>query len=172
MLSIKVSVAICVLCAVASGPPAYSRWIQKTPFVDRSRVHAFIPDNIVSKTLAAPPRKPTAISGSEFASSVLGLPISERESAMLRELLSGNIPNASRVLIPVRLEYTDSLGNLHLATVFAMSDYVRLLADQVEVDGVQMQISQALMSPELHGMFSNEGVLDLQEILAANYRPK
>jgi len=286
------------------GPPAYNKWIQKKSFVERSWDQAFVPDDLAAKTLAAPPRKPAAISGSEFVKSVVGLPIAERESAILRELLSGNIPSASRVLTPVRLQCKDSLGTLRLGTVFAMSDYlavgvdgdsfrvplspniamqvteafgtvllttklsddvfaaatarleprpltkdresvetffehhriieaqllgfpdqrlvagtkkdivfsnalrkqkpdrvaiygwhtnigqpiqglylghkdsyvdyshgVRFVSEQVVVDGRQMQISEALKSPELHTLFSNEGVLDLQEIRAQYYRP-
>jgi len=287
------------------GPTAYTKWIQKQPFVERSRDQAFVPNDMASKNLAAPPRKPTAISGSEFVKSLVGLPIAEREAAILRELLSGNIPNASRVLTPVRLQCEDSLGNLHLGTVFVMSDYlavgvdgdsfrvplspnvamqvadtfgaillttklsddvyaaatarldprpltkdresvatffehhriiesqlsrfpdqrlvagtkkdivfsdalrkqkpdrvaiygwhtnvgqpiqglylrhkdsyvdyshgVRFVSEQVVVDGIQMQITEALMSPELHMLFSDEGVLNLQEIRETHYRQR
>lgn len=286
-------------------PPAYSKWIQKKSFVERSQDQSFVPDDMAAKTLAAPTRKPTAISGSEFAKSVVGLPIAERESAILRELLLGNLPNASRVLTPVRLQHRDSLGTLHLGTVFAMSDYlsvgadgdsfrvplspniamqvaeafgtmllttklsddvfaaatarldprpltkdresvttffehhriieaqrlgfpdqrlvagtkkdivfsnalrkqkpdrvaiygwhtnvgqpiqglylghkdsyvdyshgVRFVSEKVVVDGVEMQITEALKSLELHALFSNEGVLDLQELRAQCYRPQ
>jgi len=285
-------------------PPADTKWIQKKSFVEPNSDQAFVPDDMPARTLAAPPRKPSAIGGAEFMKSVVGLPIAERESAMLRELLTGNLPNASRVLTPVRVQCKDSLGNVHSGTVFAMSDYlavgvdgdsfrvplspntamqvaeafgtvllttklsddifaaatvqldprplthdresvatffehhriinaqllgfpdprlvagtkkdivfsnalrnqkpdrvaiygwhtnvgqpiqrlylghkdsyvdyshgVRFVSEKVVVDGVAMQIMEALKSPELHTLFSNEGELDLQELRAQYYRP-
>jgi len=313
MLSFKRTLAMCVLCVVATctwvsaDEPVLTEYEASTLFDEQVRLNrdqAFIPDDMAAKTLAAPPRKPTSISGSEFVKSVVGLPIAERESAMLRELLSGNIPNAPRVLTPVRLQCEDTAGNLHVGTVFAMTDYlavgvdgdsfrvplspnvamqvadafgtvllttklsddifaaatarleprpltkdreavatffehhriienqlsgfpdqrlvagtkkdivfsnalrkqksdrvaiygwhtnvgqpiqglylghrdsyvdyshgVRFISEQVVVDGVQMQIMDVLKSPELHRLFSNEGVIDLQELRETYYQP-
>ncbi len=120
------------------GSPAYIKWIQEKQFAERRGDLAFVPDNVAAKTLAAPPRKPTAVSGSEFAKSIAEVPIAERETAVLRELLSGNIPSASRVLTPVHVQGKDSLGNAHWAIVFAMSDYLAVGTDE---DSLRMPLS-------------------------------
>ncbi len=112
------------------GPPAFTKWIQKNAFEEQRSNQAFIPDGIAPRSLEAPPRKPTAISGSAFLKSEVGVPIAEREAAVLRELLAGNIPNASRILTPVRVQCIDSLGHRHSGTVFAMSDYLAVGTDE------------------------------------------
>jgi len=48
---------------------------------------------------------------------------------------------------------------------------VRFISEQVVVDGVQMQIRDVLKSPELYRLFSNEGVIDLQELRETYYQP-
>lgn len=49
---------------------------------------------------------------------------------------------------------------------------VRLVSEQIVVDGVTMHIAEVLKSPELHTLLSNEGVIDLQEIRALHYLQK
>lgn len=59
--------------------------------------------NDTIKHLNIPKRLEKAISGSEFAKQVIGLSISEREKAIVREILSGNIPSFSRKLKPLKI---------------------------------------------------------------------
>ena len=134
MQSFKLPYPLCVLCVLCFLPsetlsahePLLPGFVASAPFDEQ----AFIPDDTAQRSLEAPPRKPTAISGSAFLKSVVGIPIAEREVAVLRELLAGNLPNASRGLTPVRVQCIDSLGNRHSGVVFAMSDYLAVGTDE------------------------------------------
>jgi len=66
------------------------------------------------------------------------------------------------------------IQGLYLGHKDSYVDYshgVRFVSEQVVVDGVEMQITEALKSLVLHTLFSTEGVLDLQEIRETYYRP-
>src|SRR5262249_58959625 len=50
-----------------------------------------------------PARAPNAMTGSAFAASIAGMDVSQRERAILREVLAGNLPAFLRQLVPVEL---------------------------------------------------------------------
>ena len=53
--------------------------------------------------LNIPERSEKAINGSEFANQVTSLSISDREKAIVREILSGNTPPFARKLKPLKI---------------------------------------------------------------------
>ncbi len=111
------------------GPPAFVKWIQKQPFVERKSDQAFISAERMSKSLVAPPRQPRAITGSQFHDKMKGLPRIEREAAILRELLAGNFPNTLKDLVPIHLQCVDKKGTPHSGIVFVMQDYLAIGED-------------------------------------------
>jgi hypothetical protein len=63
------------------GPRDYTRWVQPAAGI--------------------PPRPADAPDGSAFVARLAGLPPSEREEAIARELLRGNVPDCLRTFVPV-----------------------------------------------------------------------
>ncbi|GDY10743.1 MAG: hypothetical protein DWI21_11740 [Planctomycetota bacterium] len=111
------------------GPRAYSKWIQPQPFVDPSIVRAVIAADAPEVRLAIPARPANAPTGSRFLQQITNLPRDQREAAILRELLSGNVPDSLRHLKPIRVHATDDSGVKHIATYFVMADYLAVGID-------------------------------------------
>lgn len=74
---------------------------------------------------AIPPRRADAMTGSAFIRSVASLSREERESAIRRELMAGNMPSFLRTLVPV--EMRDDSGRV--ATMEVMPDYLAIGSD-------------------------------------------
>lgn len=72
----------------------------------------------------------SARSGSKFAAYVADMSSRQRESAILTELLEGNLPSFLRNLLPVTLEYEQSDGRAISVTIFVMPDYLAIGSDQ------------------------------------------
>jgi hypothetical protein len=68
----------------------------------------------------------TALSGSQFSRYVAHMDERERERAIFRELMAGNIPRFLRNLIPVELHYRPANGKEVSATVFVTPDYLAI----------------------------------------------
>lgn len=77
-----------------------------------------------------PPRKLTAISGSEFARRTSGMTGAERQRAALIELSNGNVPEFLRNLKPVRLDYIASGKRKINAVIWVMPDYLAIGSDE------------------------------------------
>jgi hypothetical protein len=56
-----------------------------------------------AQTLGLPPRPPNAPNGADFARSLVGRSLVDREQAILDEILRGNVPSWLRELVPVTL---------------------------------------------------------------------
>jgi hypothetical protein len=100
------------------GPRAYTQWIQTEP--------AHEPESI----LKLPPRPVDAPTGSQFLKRIESLDRREREAAILREISRGNVPAALRSLKPITLAATDAAGVPHVATCWAMPDYLSVGTDE------------------------------------------
>ena len=77
-----------------------------------------------------PARKVDAITGTEFIKSVAHLAREEREDAIRRELLSGNIPSFLRILRTVEVNAVDSSGTKHTVSYDVMPDYLAIGSDK------------------------------------------
>ena len=71
-----------------------------------------------------PARAAGALTGSAFIASVTDLPREQREAAIRRELLAGNIPPFLRALRTVRFTAAAADGTQHTVTIEVMSDYL------------------------------------------------
>ena len=111
------------------GPRAYTKWMQTQPFVDPAAVRATIPADVPEVRLAFPERPANAPTGSRFHQQIAELPRDQREAAILREFISGNVPEFLRRLKPIRVDATDDAGAKHVATYFVMADYLAVGTD-------------------------------------------
>jgi hypothetical protein len=76
-----------------------------------------------------PPRSPSAMTGSEFATLASSMDRSVREQAILSELESGNMPAFLRRLKPVTLQHTLESGKVATVTIFVTPDYLAIGSD-------------------------------------------
>jgi hypothetical protein len=105
--------------ASLEGPRAYTGWIERPAPV--------FTDRVIASTL--PPHLVGAPGGAEFMQSLSGLDREARERAVLRELMSGNIPDFLRRLVPITVTATDAEGRKHRAVYQVMPDYLAIGSD-------------------------------------------
>ncbi len=79
--------------------------------------------------LNLPERKTTAAGGSIFASLISGKSLEEREKAVVKEILNGNVPSFSRKLKPITVNKTVNLEKYEL-TFFTVCDYMAIGSDE------------------------------------------
>lgn len=79
--------------------------------------------------LSIPERLENALEGSEFVKRITGLSISEREKAVVKEVLSGNVPSFTRKLKPVQIFATVHNTSYELI-FFTTCDYLAIGSDQ------------------------------------------
>ena len=95
-----------------------------------ARMYTQFVENDVSLPPASPPdipqRRARAMTGTEFIRSVTRLSREEREDAIRRELLEGNIPSFLRKLRTVEASATDSSGVKHTISYEVMPDYLAI----------------------------------------------
>jgi hypothetical protein len=76
--------------------------------------------------ITLPDRKNVARSGSAFMRDIEVLSFGEREAEILREILSGNIPDITREFITCRSRFTDASGVTRTLEYQVMSDYLSI----------------------------------------------
>ena len=79
--------------------------------------------------LNIPKRPKNAIEGSDFVGQVTGLSIIDRETAVVREILSGNVPSFLRKLRSLKISQTVDAKNYELI-YFVSCDYMAIGSDQ------------------------------------------
>ncbi len=79
--------------------------------------------------LNIPDRPENAIDGSAFVSHVTGLSLDDRERAVVREILAGNVPSFSRKLRPLTIHQTIN-GRRDTLTFYTLCDYMAIGSDQ------------------------------------------
>lgn len=112
------------------GPRAYANWVQSQPSVEQTTPRATISNDAPEMRLSLPVRPTDAQTGSKFQEQIAELPRKEREAAVLREILGGNIPEFLRRLKPIRVELTDDSGTKRAGIYFVMSDYLAIGTDE------------------------------------------
>ncbi|MGE3780322.1 MAG: hypothetical protein AB7F89_24245, partial [Pirellulaceae bacterium] len=110
------------------GPRAFTSWIQPKPFVEPNRTQAVVARNAPPVHLALPPRSSAALTGSQFLDHIRKLSRQERERAIERELLQGNLPDFLRPLTPLRLALPTSSGPKE-AICYVTCDYLAVGTD-------------------------------------------
>lgn len=91
------------------GPRAYSKWVQPAPEI---------------------PKRPTdAIGGAEFFKTLDKLTPNEREEAIAREVIRGNVPDFLRTFQKVTVKAKDAAGKERTAIIEVMPDYLAVGSD-------------------------------------------
>jgi hypothetical protein len=85
--------------------------------------------SVAALTERIPPRRPQALTGSQFAEYVSKMDPLQREQSILNEILEGNLPSFLRKLVPVELKYVLANGKTLTATIFVMPDYLAIGSD-------------------------------------------
>ena len=91
-----------------------------------ANVHASL-INLIKKI---PPRPFSAMTGSEFAKSILSMSGSNREQAILAQIVKGNLPDFLRNLKSVKLIDGLEDGKSTTATIFVTPDYLAIGSDR------------------------------------------
>lgn len=91
------------------GPRAYTKWVQPAPDM--------------------PKRPADAVGGAEFFKSLDKLTPAERETAIAREVLRGNVPEFLRTFQKVTVKARDASGKDRVAVVEVMPDYLAVGSD-------------------------------------------
>lgn len=73
---------------------------------------------------ATPPRSPESATGLHFADALPDALCQEREDAIVRELLSGNVPQFMRKFVEVDASGKDATGNQRQLKLYVMPDYL------------------------------------------------
>lgn len=95
------------------GPRAYTRWVQADPL----------------SADAVPPRLRTARGGTAVMESVAAMGLDERESALLREIRRGNVPDFMRRWATIRVRAKDAEGRERVVVYQVTPDYLSVGAD-------------------------------------------
>ncbi len=106
------------------GPRAYEKWIQAepTPRYGQPEANSSPRPSLRGRGIAARPAD--AIGGRTFVQRIANLNRSDREAAVLREIIAGNIPDFLRRFKPVPVV----AGDLH-GTIDVMPDYLAIGGD-------------------------------------------
>jgi hypothetical protein len=106
------------------GPRAYEKWIQPRPTSVESESAAVGENSTLYGINHFPKRPPDAIGGRAFMSSIAGLSREQRETAILKEITHGNIPDFLRRWKSVLIA-TDAMRG----TISVMPDYLAVGSD-------------------------------------------
>lgn len=108
--------------APPSGPPCYGEWIQKLAIVEPPR--ATLAPSAPPVRLSLPARRESAVSGSQFAMQASKFDRNQFETAAVRELVAGNIPDHLRTLTPVEVKFRGAAGGERRAVFYVTPDYL------------------------------------------------
>ncbi len=100
---------------------------ESTVIINNGGYEILASDTIVY--LNIPERPENAVEGSEFTDQITGLSITDRENAIVEEILSGNVPSFSRKMRPLRISRTIDAGNYELL-FFTLCDYMVVGSDK------------------------------------------
>ena len=81
-----------------------------------------------AQSLNLPPRPVGAPTGTQFTNIITPMALTERENWIYAQVVSGNVPNFQRTLVPVSVSATIN-GTSHTATYYAAPDYLAIGTD-------------------------------------------
>jgi len=110
------------------GPRAYSKFVQPEPFREPRPQRAILVADAHPAPLEIPTRPQDAPTGSQFKQQIAAMPRQEREAAIARQILDGNVPDLLRKLVTIRVEFLDN-SMKHVAEYAVMPDYLAVGAD-------------------------------------------
>ena len=87
-----------------------------------------IPIGLCSQSIDLPKRPELSLSGSDFAASVIDYQLHDRENAIYRQVISGNIPDFQRKFIPVSFHQSID-EHTYQVTYYVIPEYVSIGSD-------------------------------------------
>lgn len=108
------------------GPRAYSKWIPTIPIVEPKRLRATLVTEASDVRLKFAERPNDAPTGSQILKQIENLSRTDREAAVLKQFLDGNIPNHLRSMKAIRVGFTDDNKTRHECVYFVMPDYLAI----------------------------------------------
>lgn len=110
-------------------PAVYNALIPELPVKAPSQWNATIDRAEAPVELALPKRTDNMPGGRQLAAELNALPLREREQRIENEVLSGNVPSASRQLVTIRFAAADAGGERHSVVLRVSSDVLSLGSD-------------------------------------------
>src|SRR5208282_204270 len=83
----------------------------------------------IAQTISLPPRATNAPGGTDFIKIISTLDFTQREQAVVEQILAGNIPTFQRKFCPINVTNVVE-GKTNLATFFAAPDYLAVGSDE------------------------------------------
>ena len=123
------------------GTPHHEQWGRLAPprvYSKRVQPEPLNPQQWQASAPALPPRQANAKGGLEIVRSLLDAKPGEREEAIAREILRGNVPTFWRRFVEVPVEAKLEDGKLHKAVFYAAPDYLAVGGDD---DFVRMPLT-------------------------------
>jgi len=118
---IKTIIWVLTLAQLIIGQPS-----SKVGAID-NRLELAVNDTVLY--LSIPERQENATEGSDFVNQVAGMSLADRERAVAREILTGNVPSFSRKLRPLTINQIIDT-KLYELTLFTVCDYMAIGSDQ------------------------------------------
>lgn len=132
------------------GPRAFDTWISAEPFRDPAKSNAFIDSGTEPIRLDLPSRSKDAPIGTSLTSQMASLTRSQREDLAFREIMSGNVPQRSRMLVPIRIAASDrNVTAEDYVTMFATGDYLAIGSDD---DFIRMPLTGQMAARLAHAL--------------------
>jgi hypothetical protein len=130
-------------------------------------------DSFVTETRSAPfaKRSATALGGRAFLQKTARMSVQRRENAIVAEIMSGNVPDHLRTLVPVKLTTHDALGRTVNATTWVLpdylaigsnDDYVRVPLSMVAASKLALNLGMALPTTKIVNAIYNDATVKLK----------
>ncbi|MDQ7051822.1 MAG: hypothetical protein Q9P14_02580 [candidate division KSB1 bacterium] len=110
--------------------------------------------------LNLPDRPGNALTGSAFAKRVTGLSLQDREKAVVREILSGNVPSFSRKMRALTVHRTIN-GKRYECTFFATCDYLAIGSDQDYLYIPMTPAAAQYLADRFNGLLPTKTIVDM-----------
>ncbi len=110
-------------------PPVYNALVPELPMKAPSQWNATVDRDAAPVELPLPERTDKMPGGRHLSTELNALPLSEREQRIEKEILSGNVPSASRQIVTIRFVAKDAQGERHSVVVRVAHDVLSLGSD-------------------------------------------
>lgn len=111
--------------------------------------------------MGEPVRAVKLMTGSKFILSTFDLSLEQREAAILRAALAGNIPARSRTLIPLQLRATSKSGKALTGTIYVTSDYFAIGTDDDNIRIPMNPLTAQKIADSMHMSLPTTKIVDL-----------
>ena len=155
----QVLTALTTVCVAAVAGACLTRTQERTAALRKIQLppKPSVPREIHLDDLPLPPRRASALSGSQFIDKTHSMSFHAREAAVLEEVLSGNVPAFLRTLVPVEIcgghAQWRHKGEVHVAADYLCigsdDDFIRMPMNGRTAQRVASALGCVLPTPKL-----------------------